>query len=234
MPSSKCESSCNCYFVIPDLTNHLDCRDWKKLTFYYFADSYINFNSLVTDLFKIYKTRIWMSAINPASFASPTLGLQAPSGIGPGAVSVSRVGGQERRQNQTTAPTEPSSTGFVVAGPNTGNRALRPSNSHPSFNDATIVAAQPTYTAAQNYPPYNPYTPFFSRPGATVPYAQNMMQAVDHFPTGYAQPNDYHMGRGGRFQPNQPGSIQHEQSASPLGAQADWTHAFQGLSLNSR
>jgi hypothetical protein len=40
------------------------------LTFYYFADAYINFNSLVTDLFKIYKTRIWMSAINPASFVS--------------------------------------------------------------------------------------------------------------------------------------------------------------------
>ncbi|KAL4891676.1 hypothetical protein BDV59DRAFT_208875 [Aspergillus ambiguus] len=51
--------------------------DWKKLTFYYFADSYINFNSLVTDLFKIYKTRIWMSAINPASFVTPpTAGLQ--------------------------------------------------------------------------------------------------------------------------------------------------------------
>jgi len=66
-------------------------RDWKKLTFYYFADAYINFNSLVTDLFKVYKTRIWMSAINPASFASPSLGLQAPSGIGPGAVGVSRT-----------------------------------------------------------------------------------------------------------------------------------------------
>ncbi|KAJ5363939.1 uncharacterized protein N7496_009652 [Penicillium cataractarum] len=57
--------------------------DWKKLTFYYFADSYINFNSLVTDLFKIYKTRIWMSAINPASFVTPpTAGLQgAPTGM---------------------------------------------------------------------------------------------------------------------------------------------------------
>lgn len=54
------------------------CRDWKKLTFYYFADSYINFNSLVTDLFKIYKTRIWMSAINPASFVTPpSAGLQS-------------------------------------------------------------------------------------------------------------------------------------------------------------
>jgi len=57
--------------------------DSKKLTFYYFADSYINFNSLVTDLFKVYKTRIWMSAINPASFQTPTasLGLvPAPAG----------------------------------------------------------------------------------------------------------------------------------------------------------
>lgn len=52
--------------------------DWKKLTFYYFADVYINFNSLVTDLFKIYKTRIWMSAINPASFACSSLSLKAP------------------------------------------------------------------------------------------------------------------------------------------------------------
>ncbi|OJJ47769.1 hypothetical protein ASPZODRAFT_64238 [Penicilliopsis zonata CBS 506.65] len=55
--------------------------DWKKLTFYYFADSYINFNSLVTDLFKIYKTRIWMSAINPASFVTPpTAGLLSGGG----------------------------------------------------------------------------------------------------------------------------------------------------------
>ena len=49
----------------------MDSRDWKKLTFYYYAEAYVNFNSLVTDLFKIYKTRIWMSAINPASFVSP-------------------------------------------------------------------------------------------------------------------------------------------------------------------
>ncbi|KAF7597043.1 hypothetical protein BBP40_010517 [Aspergillus hancockii] len=57
--------------------------DWKKLTFYYFADSYINFNSLVTDLFKIYKTRIWMSAINPASFVTPpNAGLQPQNPLG--------------------------------------------------------------------------------------------------------------------------------------------------------
>src|SRR6187402_424355 len=79
-------------------------RDWKKLTFYYFADAYINFNSLVTDLFKVYKTRIWMSAINPASFASPSLGLQAPSGIGPGAVGVSRTQQSERRPQPAEQP----------------------------------------------------------------------------------------------------------------------------------
>ncbi|KAI9799282.1 MAG: hypothetical protein M1833_004160 [Piccolia ochrophora] len=64
--------------------------DWKKLTFYYFADAYINFNSLVTELFKVYKTRIWMSAINPASFAGPSAGLQPPSGVGPGALGFGR------------------------------------------------------------------------------------------------------------------------------------------------
>lgn len=61
------------------------------MTFYYFADAYINFNSLVTDLFKTYKTRIWMSAINPASFATSSLGLTGPSGIGPGAVGSQRL-----------------------------------------------------------------------------------------------------------------------------------------------
>ncbi|RPB05447.1 hypothetical protein L873DRAFT_1662582 [Choiromyces venosus 120613-1] len=64
--------------------------DWKKLTFYYFADSYINFNSLVTDLFKVYKTRIWMSAMNPASFAHPA-GLH-PSGSGPPGTGISSSG----------------------------------------------------------------------------------------------------------------------------------------------
>ena len=42
----------------------------KKLTFYFFSTEYINFNALVTDLFKMYKTRIWVSATNPASFQS--------------------------------------------------------------------------------------------------------------------------------------------------------------------
>lgn len=44
------------------------CRDFQKLIFYYYADHYINFKALITDLYRIYKTRIWLSAINPESF----------------------------------------------------------------------------------------------------------------------------------------------------------------------
>jgi hypothetical protein len=55
------------------------------LIFYYYADHYINFKDLITELYRIYKTRIWLSAINPASFSQHAMG-QPPSGIGPGAV----------------------------------------------------------------------------------------------------------------------------------------------------
>lgn len=41
-----------------------------------------------------------MSAINPASFATPTAGLQPPSGIGPGALRLGRASPSERRQQQ--------------------------------------------------------------------------------------------------------------------------------------
>lgn len=86
MPSSKCRCLVD-LDVFYEYSLLISClyRDWKKLTFYYFADSYINFNSLVTDLFKIYKTRIWMSAINPASFVTPpSAGLQSSGALGYG------------------------------------------------------------------------------------------------------------------------------------------------------
>lgn len=60
-------------------------RDFQKLIFYYYADHYINFKDLITELYRIYKTRIWLSAINPASFSQHAMG-QPPTGIGPGAV----------------------------------------------------------------------------------------------------------------------------------------------------
>ncbi|KAK4693571.1 hypothetical protein P7C71_g3851, partial [Lecanoromycetidae sp. Uapishka_2] len=80
--------------------------DWKKLTFYYFADEYINFNSLVTDLFKIYKTRIWMSAINPASFQTPVGGLQIPGSAAPSALN----GDVENYVNRRQPRPQPTST----------------------------------------------------------------------------------------------------------------------------
>lgn len=39
--------------------------DRRKLTLYFVADRRIDFRELVRDLFKIYKTRIWMCAVNP-------------------------------------------------------------------------------------------------------------------------------------------------------------------------
>lgn len=58
------------------------------MTYFYYAESYVNFNELVTDLFKQYKVRIWMSAVNPASVINPAGGAQIPppSAIGPGAI----------------------------------------------------------------------------------------------------------------------------------------------------
>ena len=63
----------------------LSSRDWNKLIFYYYADHYVNFKELVNDLYKLYKVRLWMSAVNPASF-SPNAINQPPTGIGPGAL----------------------------------------------------------------------------------------------------------------------------------------------------
>jgi hypothetical protein len=62
--------------------------DYHKLTFFYYAEAYVNFNPLVVDIFKQYKIRIWMSAVNPASVVNPAgvIQIQPPSAIGPGAI----------------------------------------------------------------------------------------------------------------------------------------------------
>jgi hypothetical protein len=76
----------------------------KKLTFYYYAETYIDFTNLVGDLFKVWKTRIWMSGVNPASFAAAH-NPNATIGPGPGAVTSSNepagynpLGSRPRRQ----------------------------------------------------------------------------------------------------------------------------------------
>lgn len=56
--------------------------DRRKLTFYYYASQRIDFRELVRDLFKIYKTRIWMCASNPTSVINANIPLGAPGAIG--------------------------------------------------------------------------------------------------------------------------------------------------------
>lgn len=46
-------------------------RDRRKLTFFFKAERRIDFRELVRELFKIYKTRIWMYAVNQAATNSP-------------------------------------------------------------------------------------------------------------------------------------------------------------------
>ncbi|KAK1728101.1 uncharacterized protein BDZ83DRAFT_767700 [Colletotrichum acutatum] len=203
--------------------------DWKKLTFYYFADSYINFNSLVTDLFKIYKTRIWMSAINPASFASPTLGIQAPSGVGPGAVGVGRGGSNnsERRsaQQQQQQNQEQHSGGFGGSGP--PGRGFQNSFT-PPFGE------RPGGPAGGYGQPNYPYSHMGGmgtapRPG-NMPYVPGVVPSLDSY--SFPGAADYQMRS--RFQPGTDGPGPHESGVGPMNTQSEWATAFQGLSLNSR
>ncbi|EPE06241.1 psp1 domain-containing protein [Ophiostoma piceae UAMH 11346] len=229
--------------------------DWKKLTFYYFADAYINFNSLVTDLFKIYKTRIWMSAINPASFASQPLGLQAPSGIGPGAVGVGRgAPASERRQTQSSEPIQQIQQAQQIqqiqqmqpayaAAPATHGGYPGGMGQQPPSG----VGGGPT--GAGNYPAsfsYGPYSAFGNVPRASgLGYGQPGMSgngggianASDAYGMGYGSPqNEYHMMRGRFANGNGQSDGAHNghaqsQSISPLGPSPEWLANFQSLSM---
>ncbi|KAI0113725.1 hypothetical protein GGR51DRAFT_506389 [Nemania sp. FL0031] len=202
--------------------------DWKKLTFYYFADSYINFNSLVTDLFKIYKTRIWMSAINPASFASPTLGLQAPSGVGPGAVGLGRAGGSNTADRRTNQAQESQGT-FANANP-TG-RSFPPTFSAP-FN-----ATDRQSSGTSGYPPTGfPYSAYGSYSGAprAANYMPSMMQTMDAYAAGFPQTGEFPPTMRARFAGPHDAPSSHEQAQPSLATQNEWASAFQGLSLNTR
>jgi hypothetical protein len=52
--------------------------DRRKLTFFYIASQRIDFRDLVRDLFKIYKTRIWMCAVNPEAVTQHAPGTKGP------------------------------------------------------------------------------------------------------------------------------------------------------------
>jgi hypothetical protein len=208
-------------------------RDWKKLTFYYFADAYINFNSLVTDLFKVYKTRIWMSAINAASFASPSLGLQAPSGVGPGAVGISRPTQPERRSQQQEQPTygNLAQSGRGYQGAHTGTFPNQPDrNPLPPTG-----FPQPSFAYG--------YSPFTAAPRSITAsiggYAPNMLPQIDPFPAFAASGGGYGS-MPARFPSPHGIGIVHDANefarqgnGQPPGNDG-WMNSFQSLSLNTR
>lgn len=201
--------------------------DLKKLTFYYFAESYVNFNLLVTDLFKVYKTRIWMSAINPASFASPSAGLQAPSGVGPGAVGVRNMLPDRRTQQQQDQ------TQLY------GSRSFDTGYTQPfsSGNDRALIPQASYSTAPADYSPYG-YTPFAAAPrnmnAPMASYNPAMMQPMDSYPgSGYATPADYQT-NSGRYPSPHGGILQDDYTRQGNVAGEGWMNSFQGLSLNSR
>jgi hypothetical protein len=190
-------------YAVTDLVS-----DSKKLTFYYFADSYINFNALVTDLFKAYKTRIWMSAINPASFQTPTasLGLTpAPAGH-PTSQLFGGNDGPSSRQRGYGGRQQPSNSGFESQyDPDPGMRG-------------GFMPAFPGYPPSMGQGPAPGMPPF----GAGMP--------MDPF-------GDYYQHSYGMLNPNAPnfasgrsGLGSRASNQSPTG---DWTGRFQGLSLGS-
>ena len=205
-----CTRSCVCLY-----------RDWKKLTFYYFADSYINFNSLVTDLFKIYKTRIWMSAINPASFVTAASALQLPSGLGPGALGTDRDHPHDRRRQKENI-------GFS----NLGSSQVINGNFEQGWDPTRDAGVVHGTGFPQIYaPPFQPHPINGRQLSQNLPeYGQGIQQSfAPHPPFSLVPPNtvdrhhsDYNTSTGGVS-----GGRKSHISGS------DWTHAFQGLSLGS-
>lgn len=171
-----------------------------------------------------------MSAINPASFASPSLGLQAPSGIGPGAVGVGRNAQSERRQQQEQQQQQqqqsfgspPANRGYAGGFPQpfAADRGGMPPN---GFSPSAY-----TY----GYSPFNNASPRSA--GGSAPGYVPMMDPLSAFPTAI----DY-QGLPGRF-PSPHGTgpsdgADYGRQPSGLGSPNDgWISSFQGLSMNSR
>lgn len=150
--------------------------DWKKLTFYYFADSYINFNSLVTDLFKIYKTRIWMSAINPASFVTPP----TPGLSGPVPISNPLYGQEADHRHHDPRPYGGSDTGHA------GMLRTAYGDAHQSFNQPPHLTGGPhsDIFGAQNASGFGSTGPF-DDPSSLDPNSAGRMQAQNEWLTRF-------------------------------------------------
>jgi hypothetical protein len=171
-----------------------------------------------------------MSAINPASFASPSLGLQAPSGIGPGAVGISRPSQGERRIQQ---PQEQPSYGV-----NTQAGRVYLGGSFAEASERNHVPAVPYQQPGYAYG----YSPFAAPRTSTTPaavYASNGIQNADPF-SQFQATVDYQQTMPPGFLPSHAATTSH--SGGEYGKQGNvhppandaWINAVQALSLNSR
>lgn len=164
-----------------------------------------------------------MSAINPASFASPSLGLQAPSGIGPGAVGVARSAQVERRaqpdQSYASQQTTRSSYQNAFAQPFTPSQDRVP--------NALPAAFQPSgYTYG--------YSQFTGAPRTVGVTPNSYVPMVDSFAAYQAAE---YQGLPGRY-PSPHATPTHDgdysRQSSGLGTPNEWISSFQGLSMNTR
>ncbi|KAL1970623.1 hypothetical protein VTN77DRAFT_4267 [Rasamsonia byssochlamydoides] len=187
--------------------------DWKKLTFYYFADSYINFNPLVTDLFKIYKTRIWMSAINPASFATPHAGLPPP---GASALGYGQETASDRRHQHDHR------------GYNLPQLSTAPGNLRDPLDPQKDIASNPVGVLRNAYmDPYQSFGPAGRQPEMGFAHVPHNDPFSSYPSTGYGM---LESGVSDYTAANNAGSI-NGQRINP--SQGDWVNRFQGLSLGS-
>ncbi|QDS67732.1 hypothetical protein FKW77_005885 [Venturia effusa] len=185
-------------------------HDYRKLTFFYYAEEYINFNELVTDLFKVYKTRIWMSAINPASYT-----VMNPNNIvrpqhwprpGPTTNAAAYLRAQEEYRTsvetgRTASPTDregPAARGNreferMVHMSNTPRTSAYPASMHSNGHSMDDYAAANTqYDPRRNNVPFNgggqvgPFSHQFT-PGAWPPSSASMMPP---YPYPYPYPEN--------------------------------------------
>ncbi|EXJ56511.1 hypothetical protein A1O7_06855 [Cladophialophora yegresii CBS 114405] len=188
--------------------------DSKKLTFYYFADNYINFNHLVTDLFKIYKTRIWMSAINPASFQTPTASL----GIQPLYTSAPGDERHQRRQQQRPQTHLGSQAVTTPFGDTFDADRKYNNNQNTGMRNAFYNQFQDVGAGSQQLQPPVPT------------FAPSMPTQMDPFMSYYAQPYPTLNPNAPNFASNRP---DYRGRAPNQVNDPNWMGRFQGLSLGS-
>jgi hypothetical protein len=178
-----------------------------------------------------------MSAINPASFASPSLGIQAPSGIGPGAVGANRQSQIDRRpasqQQQQQQQQQEHAIYHSHNPPNRGYQAAAGTGFGTLVERATVTptgSQQPGFT--YGYPPFAGGPRNSSSPMGV--YAPNMLPQMDSFGS-FTTASEFSPLPGRFPSPQSVAVAQDTNEYSRQGNGTDgWMNSFQGLSLNTR